>query len=811
MTRFSVWVLETCQRSRSLGLGLALILCPPAAMAGAVSVLAQAQKPSAERSAAMPTLEQRSAAVRERLAEVQRRSASPPVQDSPAIPDVTDAEWAEYRRILILLERVYQTHVDSLGKLDEVRRVRRAFQNEATAGNDARESGAATARTVDELWHRVWDKEREIQGIRFEENLLLDREEDLRSELKNSEQALREADEQLEAAAPGSQARARWLKELTEWRHRETEARLALFDTERELRAELLAFRHDELDQWRRKALAASRSSPLTAADRDARLAALDQIQQALDAEIQSTAEADRTAQARLLAASRLSASSTGGGGSQDGDAARLRQEFDTLKAESEAASITLKVLRLRSFALVLQRGLWERRYDIDRQSDLPHLKAALADIQEGLGRLKDWRDYLKSTQDLARRRVGGLEKQLAEWQPQDGDRTLVERERGAFARLEDRLQSTLTAADDLDGTLHGWQEMLRLRLETATPAERMAGLGSALGTVAHQAWDYELLVVEDKVTVEGREIVGQRRVTLGKVLQVLLILGVGLWLNGRVARHGLRVLLRRLPGRESAVLLAVRLFGTAVVMGLVVVALLIANIPLSVFTFLGGALAIGLGFGAQNLINNFISGLILLVERPIKLGDIVDIEGVRGRITQIGSRCSEVRRFDGIDMLIPNSAFLEKNVTNWTLSDPHLRRTITVGVAYGSPTRQAAALIRQVAEQHPQILKDPAPEVYLDEFGESALTLRLDFWVDVAVEPNWLRITSDLRHSLVERLGEAGIVIAFPQRDVRLDSVPPVKVELVTPGPWAIPAVSDGSDAGEQNSGSPQTHLNRP
>jgi potassium efflux system protein len=242
----------------------------------------------------------------------------------------------------------------------------------------------------------------------------------------------------------------------------------------------------------------------------------------------------------------------------------------------------------------------------------------------------------------------------------------------------------------------------------------------------------------------EGREIVGKRSATVGKVVKVLLILRVGLWLTVWIAEHGCRFLTSRLPGRESAVLLGLRLFTLLmVVVGLVVLALVTVNIPLTVFAFPGGARAIGVGFGAQNILNNFISGLILLVEKPIKLGDIVDVEGVRGRVTHIGSHCCQVRRFDGIDMLIPNSSCLEKNVTNWTLSDRHLRCTIRVGAAYGSPLPVALGLLRLAVESHPFGLTDP---------GSRGLPGRLR------------RRRTD------------------PARDIHLDSARPVKVELTAP-----------------------------
>lgn len=292
--------------------------------------------------------------------------------------------------------------------------------------------------------------------------------------------------------------------------------------------------------------------------------------------------------------------------------------------------------------------------------------------------------------------------------------------------------------------------------------------------------WDFELLAVEDKIIVEGRELVGKRSVTFGKVTQVLLILVVGFWITARVAVRGRRMALGRLAGRESTALLAHRLISLSAVVGLVVFALVAVNIPLTAFAFLGGALAIGMGFGAQNILNNFISGLILLAEKTVKLGDIVEVEGIRGQVTDIGSRCCQVHRFDGIDMLIPNSSFLEKNVTNWTLSDQRLRFSIRIGVDYGSPTRETAALTLQAVAECPQALKDPEPQVLLEDFGSDALIFQADFWVDLHREPNWRRVASDIRHRIEELLREQGIAIAFPQRDIHLDSAKPIQVEVL-------------------------------
>ena len=210
---------------------------------------------------------------------------------------------------------------------------------------------------------------------------------------------------------------------------------------------------------------------------------------------------------------------------------------------------------------------------------------------------------------------------------------------------------------------------------------------------------------------------------------------------------------------------------------GVVMAALTTMKIPITVFAFLGGALALAIGFGAQNLLNNFVSGLILLIERPVKTGDIVEVEGVTGRITQIGVRCCEIRRMDGIEMLVPNSAMIEKTVTNWTLSDKKRRASVTIGIAYGSPVEQTQALIEEAVREHPDVSGYPAPLVLFEDFGESALIFSVYYWLDLAHVTDRLVVASEIRVSLNRRLTEAGIVIAYPQRDVHLHSAQPFEV----------------------------------
>jgi len=209
-------------------------------------------------------------------------------------------------------------------------------------------------------------------------------------------------------------------------------------------------------------------------------------------------------------------------------------------------------------------------------------------------------------------------------------------------------------------------------------------------------------------------------------------------------------------------------------------VAMRLVSIPLTAFALLGGALAIGLGFGSQNIINNFISGLIVLVERPMKVGDIVDVDGVSGVVERVGPRSTRVRTFDNLHIIVPNSSFLERNVVNWTLSDLTVRRNVSVGVAYGSDPRETSKLIRRALDEHGRVLKTPTPQVFFWDFGDNALVFKAYFWLQLQPNTSFYEIESDVRHRIHKLLSEAQITIAFPQRDVHLDTVRPLDVRMV-------------------------------
>jgi small-conductance mechanosensitive channel len=199
-------------------------------------------------------------------------------------------------------------------------------------------------------------------------------------------------------------------------------------------------------------------------------------------------------------------------------------------------------------------------------------------------------------------------------------------------------------------------------------------------------------------------------------------------------------------------------------------IALQAAGIDLSSLAIVAGAVGVGIGFGLQNIINNFVSGLIILAERPIALGDRVEVVGVEGIITRIKLRSTVVVTNDNISIIVPNSEFIASPVTNWSHGDPKVRLRLPIGVAYGSDVEKLQRLMIEVALAHPATLKDPAPKLFFVGFGDSSLDFELGVWTaDMLTRPTIYR--SDLYYAIERTLRQNKIEIPFPQRDLHIRS----------------------------------------
>ena len=201
------------------------------------------------------------------------------------------------------------------------------------------------------------------------------------------------------------------------------------------------------------------------------------------------------------------------------------------------------------------------------------------------------------------------------------------------------------------------------------------------------------------------------------------------------------------------------------------VIASVAAGFDISKITIIIGALGVGIGFGLQNIVNNFVSGLILLFERPIRIGDTLDIGNTGGKVETIGMRASIVSTWDGAEVVVPNADLISEKVTNWTLTHSRRRMVIPIGVAYGTDPEKAAQLIVGVATDHEHVDKHPEPACLFMGFGDSSLDFELRAWASTS---SFVGIASDLRFAIVKTLDEAGIEIPFPQRDLHLRTADP-------------------------------------
>ena len=271
----------------------------------------------------------------------------------------------------------------------------------------------------------------------------------------------------------------------------------------------------------------------------------------------------------------------------------------------------------------------------------------------------------------------------------------------------------------------------------------------------------------------------GGQLITVGTVFIVLLLLIAG-YLLSRFIGYLLGRRLATTKLRPDVVYTIKRVTFFTILVLVVLTAMSLLGVPLTAFAFATGAIAIGVGFGAQNIINNFISGWILMVERPIRIGDFIEIDNNYGTVELIGNRSTRIRRVDGVHILVPNSQLLERNVVNWTLVDNKVRTTVRLGVAYGSPVQKVAELVLQAVTEQPETRVDPHPSVVFDDFGDNSLVFEAYFWCDVTSEKFLREIRSEIRFRIVALFEANGIVIAFPQRDVHLDSKDPLEVRLI-------------------------------
>lgn len=262
----------------------------------------------------------------------------------------------------------------------------------------------------------------------------------------------------------------------------------------------------------------------------------------------------------------------------------------------------------------------------------------------------------------------------------------------------------------------------------------------------------------------------GETPVTIRTILYLAILLILLFYLSSKMKNWIVEYLLAR-SNLDIGVRVAIGSIVRYVVLLLgIFIILQTSGIDLSTLTIITGALGIGVGFGLQSITNNFVSGLIILVERPIKVGDRIEVGNVVGDVVRISPRATTVLTNDNIAIIVPNSEFISSKVINWSYTDRDVRFNLPVGVSYGSDPELVQKVLLEVADEHTGVLKNPKPDVIFHEFGDSALLFSLRVWTREYINrPNVLR--SELNFSIQKKFKEYRIEIPFPQRDIHIRS----------------------------------------
>ena len=758
----------------------ALLLLVASATLAQIPGLPKATAPKAEappRVEAGESTEQALARVRKLLDEARTERERPP---APVPAGIDPREVAELREAQLKIFATYNIQLRTLDQLDRARPVRRAAEARERDWTGFETPPPYSIFRVDDLRDeadvarsRLRVLEAAIARLKLDAGRTQD-------ELRRAEEDARRADDALgTVSAPEDKARAAWRLELARVKVRSAATAATTLSLLMQFRGEDLATRRAELKLLERQLAIAAKDVSFTEADVATARKRIDgsigELRRELAAAETKAGKRLQDLDAAKDALARAGAGTTASPADRAGAAARL-----------EAADAWVEALRDQSDALqglvVLAEqtsAMWGARYAALHGADPEARRIAAARLRESAQRVVGWKDYTDSLVREARAKLADVETQLTG----DGlDPTAVRYAQDTLAARRAALLAKERLQDALDGTtrqLDVWIADLDAVREQRDLRSRLVDGWLVLRDGVREVWNFELFAVEDTTVADGQPVTISRGVTVGKSVGAVLVFLLGYLGIAAIARRVERRLVAR--GFDAArVRTAARWVLALAGVVLLLLTLNVARIPFTVFAFLGGALAIGVGFGTQNMIKNFISGLVVLMERQVRVGDIVDVDNISGTVTEVNLRSSTVRGFDGVEAIVPNSVFVENKVTNWTRSDRKVRRVVKVGIAYGSPVREAADLLLECAKRHGLVLGDPPPLVIFEDFGDSALVFALYIWLDLGPGVNSTQVMSDLRFMIEKRFAEAGIVVAYPQRDLHLDAAKPLRVEVV-------------------------------
>jgi potassium-dependent mechanosensitive channel len=683
-----------------------------------------------------------------------------------APPGTPQEELLERRTLLHHIVRSLDEQIDDSLRLEQARRHRNdlAESPTATAANTPEETPPYSVFFADQLWDNAFSLRLTVEGLQSQLSLIELRSDHARESLVAAEERLRQTTERLEnAKGTPAEERQAWLHDLETLRQRAAAALLHAAQLSKTRIEEELSDARARLESADRRLAAVEPEVEFTETDLSKIRSHLSEERQHLtDALDQSTADRLRQFDELRTMEGQLAARLSKGNAA----ARQVPRNLRRLQAGVEVARIRTDNLSLRGDLLQLlldvvegERQLWESRFAIVHDRKPGKIREAYDRFTPLFTNFQASRDYVRQQAGIGSGQIGELETRVKN-SPTPAERTHAQALLDAHRQRADIYNSALQRLDHTSRFLERWKSMFTEQQHELPWIARMEGWWQRVWTGAKATWDWEVFSAEDTIEVDGKKITGHRSVTVGKIVTALVILSIGYWLCLYLAGLVGRLAMTRL-GVDPELANLLRQWSQALLLTiLIVTSLLWVKIPLTIFAFLGGAFAIGIGFGAQNLLKNVISGILLLIERPLRVGDLIEVENVRGRVTTIGLRSSTVRDAKGVVTLIPNSSFLERHLTNWTYSSRIGRFSLRVGAPYGSATQVVMDLLAGLAAGHPHVLKTPQPQVLLDEFGTQGRIFTLNYWLEIRLDVDPHEVASDLRFAIEKKFEEAGVKI---------------------------------------------------
>jgi len=449
--------------------------------------------------------------------------------------------------------------------------------------------------------------------------------------------------------------------------------------------------------------------------------------------------------------------------------------EKDSTSKLARSLENQLELLEYHRIALLITGQVWQSRYDFWNTDNTASIEQIARLLNEKAQDVQSWQPLITGLRSK-------LQDRSLKSPPADGSGNVASTDSSADI-LEKALLQEEANLTEWENRFSKLFELIQLttadiaaRKQSTGISDKMDAAANSLATQMHSFWNTEIFTLNDSVFVNGQVVQRPSPVTLGMMLIAVAILVTGGLLSAAFSRW-LRMRVSKRFALDANTGAIVQKFTHILLLGVIcLVALAIVKIPLTIFALLGGGAAIAVGFGTQQLMNNLISGIILLFERPVRIGDIIDVENCSGIVTSIGTRCCQLRRGDGVEILIPNSVILQSKVVNWTLSDSHARQEFTIAITQGEPVKKAMDLIYKIVSANPNVLSRRGIDVLFQDFAKDALVIRVLYWIDKTNPLSANKVPSELRLAIYEAIQNEGILLATTQKDPHLDAAPSVK-----------------------------------